>query len=315
MSELLKNRYDILFLFDARDANPNGNPDAGNMPRVDPQTLHGLVSDVALKRKVREWVQARYENTSPNGIFIQRAANLNQFIAKAHAEAGTAVAKGKDPNLDQVEKAAKWMSENFFDVRCFGAVMQTGANAGQVLGPVQMTFARSVDPVLPMDIAITRMAVAEEVKDEDYEKWATEKPESKRRTMGGKQLIPYGLYAFQIFISANHAQKAGFTEADLGTLKEALVNLFELNRTASKGLMAPRGIYAFKHLGTDSNPEQRTAQAKLGCCPAHKLVELGSVVSVKRHDGVQFARQFGDYEVSVDASKIPAGVELQDWLN
>ncbi|MBU3696439.1 type I-C CRISPR-associated protein Cas7/Csd2, partial [Dechloromonas sp.] len=229
--------------------------------------------------------------------------------------AGTAVAKDKEPNLDQVEKAAKWMSANFFDVRCFGAVMQTGANAGQVLGPVQMTFARSVDPVLPMDIAITRMAVAEDVKDEDYDKWANDKPESRRRTMGGKQMIPYGLYAFQIFISANHAQKAGFTEADLGVLKEALVNLFELNRTASKGFMAPRGIFAFKHVGTDSNPEQRIAQAKLGCCPAHKLVELGAVVNVKRQPSVQFARQFSDYEVSVDLAKIPAGVEMQDWLN
>lgn len=315
MSQLLQNRYDILFLFDARDANPNGNPDAGNMPRVDPQTLHGLVSDVALKRKVREWVQAKFNNQAPNGIFIQRAANLNQFITQAHKEAGTKVPKGKDPNLSQVEQATRWMCENFFDVRTFGAVMQTGPNAGQVQGPAQITFARSIDPVLPMDIAITRMAVAEDAPKDDFEKWAEDKPESKRRTMGGKQMIPYGLYACQVLISANHAQKVGFTEADLAILRESLVNLFELNRTASKGFMAPRGIYAFKHVGTDSNAEQRASQARLGCAPAHKLVELGGVVSVSRKEDVAFPRQFADYVVTVDRSRIPAGIEMEDWLN
>ena len=315
MSELLRNRYDILFLFDAKDANPNGNPDAGNMPRIDPQTMHGLVSDVALKRKVREWVQARFNNTAPNAIFIQRAANLNEFIAQAHSKAETNVAKGKDPNLAQVEAATRWMCQNFFDVRCFGAVMQTGPNAGQVQGPAQFTFARSIDPVLPMDIAITRMAVAEDAPNDNYEQWAEEKSESWRRTMGGKQLIPYGLYACQVFISANHAQKVGFTEVDLMVLREALVNLFELNRTASKGFMAPRGIYAFKHVGTDTNSEQRTAQANLGCSPAHKLVELGSVVTVRRQSDVEFPRSFTDYEVTIDQSRIPAGVEMEDWLN
>lgn len=315
MSQPLQNRYDILYLFDARDANPNGNPDAGNMPRVDPQTLHGLVSDVALKRKVREWVQAKFNNAAPNAIFIQRAANLNQFIQQAHDKADTKVAKGKEPNLSQVEKATKWMCANFFDVRCFGAVMQTGPNAGQVQGPAQFTFARSLDPVLPMDIAITRMAVAEDPPKGGYEQWAEDIPESKRRTMGGKQMIPYGLYACQVLISANHAQKVGFSEDDLKTLREALVNLFELNRTASKGFMAPRGIYAFKHVGTDGNAEQRASQARLGCAPAHKLVELGGVVSIRRREGVEFPRSFADYDVMVDRSRIPAGIELEDWLN
>jgi CRISPR-associated protein Csd2 len=315
MSQLLQNRYDILCLFDARDANPNGNPDAGNMPRVDPQTLHGLVSDVALKRKVREWVQAKFGNQAPNAIFIQRAANLNQFIQQAHDTAGTKVAKDKKPNLAQVEKATAWMCENFFDVRTFGAVMQTGPNAGQVQGPVQFTFARSIDPVLPMDLAITRMAVAEDAPKGDYTKWAEDKPEDGRRTMGGKQMIPYGLYACQVLISANQAQKVGFTEGDLATLRESLVNLFELNRTASKGFMAPRGIYAFKHVGTDTNADQRASQARLGCAPAHKLVELGSVVSVKRKADVAFPRTFTDYDVTVDRSGIPAGVEMEDWLN
>lgn len=314
MTAALCNRYDILALFDARDANPNGNPDAGNMPRVDPQTLHGLVSDVALKRKVREWVQARHNNQAPNAIFIQRAANLNKFIAQAHEAKQTGVTDGKKATLSQVESAACWMYENFFDVRCFGAVMQTGKNAGQVLGPVQFTFARSLDPVLPMDLAITRMAVAEDVGTENFDKWEAETPEVTRRTMGGKQLIPYGLYAFQIFISANQAQKVGFTDADLATLKESLVNMFELNRTASKGFMAPRGLYAFKHVGTDSNPAQRANQAKLGCCPAHRLVELGQVVSASLKDGVQFPRQFTDYAVNVDVSKLPPGVVLEDWL-
>ncbi len=190
----IQNRYEFLYLFDCENGNPNGDPDAGNSPRIDPEDMHGLVSDVAIKRRVRNYIQTAFDNTAPNAIFVEHATNLNKPIAEAHIK--TDGAPGGNATRPQVEKARGWMCGTFFDVRTFGAVMSTGANAGQVRGPVQVAFSRSIDPILPMDAAITRMAVAEKVKDAktvaDYEAWEEKQDEDKLRTMGRKSLIPYG---------------------------------------------------------------------------------------------------------------------------
>jgi CRISPR-associated protein Csd2 len=205
------------------------------------------------------------------------------------------------------------MCKTFFDVRTFGAVMSTGANAGQVRGPVQFSFARSVDPILPMDVSITRMAVAEKVSGAktaaDYEKWENEQEEDKLRTMGRKALIPYGLYVAKGFISANLAKGTGFSDDDLQNLWEALLNMYDHDRSASKGMMSCRGLYVFKHVGTDTDPNQRIKQAMLGCAPAHKLLDKGSIVDIVRKSATS-PRSFADYEVVIHRDRLPAGVEL-----
>lgn len=307
----IQNRYEFLFLFDCENGNPNGDPDAGNSPRIDPEDMHGLVSDVALKRRVRNFVQISFDNVSPNAIFIEHATNLNKPIAKAHEETGGAPAGGA--NRGQVNAAREWMCKTFFDVRTFGAVMSTGANAGQVRGPVQFSFARSVDPILPMDVSITRMAVADKAAgaktSADYEKWENEQEEDKLRTMGRKALIPYGLYVAKGFISANLAKGTGFSDDDLKNLWEALLNMYDHDRSASKGMMSCRGLYVFKHVGTDTDQNQRVKQAMLGCAPAHKLLDKGAIVDIVRKSAAS-PRSFSDYEVVVHRDRLPAGVEL-----
>ncbi|MBN2793694.1 MAG: type I-C CRISPR-associated protein Cas7/Csd2 [Desulfuromonadales bacterium] len=307
----IQNRYEFLFLFDCENGNPNGDPDAGNSPRIDPEDMHGLVSDVALKRRVRNFIQTSFDNQAPNAIFIEHATNLNKPITKAHEVTGGAPTGGA--NRGQVNAAKDWMCQNFFDVRTFGAVMSTGANAGQVRGPVQFSFARSVDPILPMDISITRMAVAEKVKDAktsaDFEKWENEQEEDKLRTMGRKALIPYGLYVAKGFISANLAKGTGFSDDDLKNLWDALLNMYDHDRSASKGMMSCRGLYVFKHVGTDSDPNQRVKQAMLGCAPAHKLLDKGAIIDIVRKTSTS-PRSFSDYEVVVHRDRLPAGVEL-----
>lgn len=310
MSEPLKNRYEFLFLFDCENGNPNGDPDAGNAPRIDPQTMLGLVSDVALKRRVRNYVQVARGNQMPNAIFVEHATNLNRSIARAHEETGGLPEKAA--SKDKVRRARDWMCSNFFDVRAFGAVMSTGANAGQVRGPVQIAFARSLDPILPLDISITRMAVAENVKgagtSAELAKWEAEQPEDKLRTMGRKALIPYGLYVGKGFISAHLARDTGFSDADLSLFWEAVLNMYEHDRSASKGLMTVhRPLYVFRHDGTDTNAEQRARQAMLGCAPAHTLFDT---VEVRRRSGVEVPRAFSDYEVVVHKDRIPPGVSL-----
>ncbi len=312
MSNPITNKYEFLYLFDCENGNPNGDPDAGNAPRIDPEDLHGLVSDVALKRRVRNYVQLARGNQSPYAIFVEQATNLNRPIVVAHEQtAGGLDPKGKGAGKDKVKLARDWMCANFYDVRTFGAVMSTGPNAGQVRGPVQLAFARSLDPVLPLDISITRMAVAEDVagakSSADYLRWEAEQPEDKLRTMGRKALIPYGLYLAKGFISAHLAEGTGFSEDDLSLFWEALLKMFEHDRSASKGLMSVREpIFVFKHVGTDSNAEQRAAQAKLGCAPAHKLFEL---VEVRKREGVSAPRRFADYEVIFHQSRLPKGVQ------
>jgi len=313
MSEAIKNRYEFLFLFDCENGNPNGDPDAGNAPRVDPEDMHGLVSDVALKRRIRNYIQMTKGNQMPYAIFVEHATNLNTKIVKSHEETkGGLNTDSKGAGKEKVERARQWMCENFYDVRCFGAVMSTGPNAGQVRGPVQFSFARSLDPILPMDISITRMAVAENVKgaksSKDFENWEKEQPEDELRTMGRKALIPYGLYVGKGFISAHLAQQTGFSEDDLKLFWEALFNMYEHDRSASKGLMSVREpVFIFKHVGTDSDGKQRAQQARLGCAPAHKLFEL---VEVKKREGVKAPRSFSDYTLIFHKSKLPKGVQV-----
>jgi CRISPR-associated protein Csd2 len=313
----IANRYEFLFLFDCENGNPNGDPDAGNAPRIDPEDMHGLVSDVATKRRVRNYVQVAERNVAPNAIFVEHATNMNRPIAYAHEQANGGIPE--KATKDKVKKARDWMCANFYDVRTFGAVMSTGANAGQVRGPVQFSFARSIDPVLPMDISVTRMAIAENVKGAktaaDIEKWENEQEEDTLRTMGRKQLIPYGLYAMKGFVSAHLAEGTGFSEDDLALLWQALANMYEHDRSASKGVMTCRGLYVFKHVGTDSNAEQRQKQAMLGCAAAHRLLDNGSIVEIARMQGrTGSARSFkDDYEIKVKAENMPNGVELWVW--
>ena len=311
----IQNRYEFLYLFDCENGNPNGDPDAGNSPRIDPEDMHGLVSDVALKRRARNFLQEKFgsdiTSAAPNAIYVQHATNLNKYITKAHEETGGKPEGGG--NRNQVGSARDWMCKTFFDVRTFGAVMSTGANAGQVRGPVQFSFARSVDPILPLDMSITRMAVAEKVSGAktaaDYEKWENEQEEDKLRTMGRKALIPYGLYVAKGFISANLAKGTGFSDSDLNNLWEALLNMYDHDRSASKGMMSCRGLYVFKHVGTDSDTNQRIKQAMLGCAPAHKLLDKGAIVDItKKSSGSP--RSFSDYEVVVHRDRLPSGVEL-----
>lgn len=311
MPEPIQNRYEFMVLFDCENGNPNGDPDSGNAPRVDPETLRGLVSDVALKRRIRNYVQLARGNEMPNAIFIEHASNLNRKIARAHEETGGLPEK-KKTTRSKVQGAKQWLCDNFYDVRTFGAVMSTGSNAGQVRGPVQVAFAQSVDRVLPLDVSITRMAVAEEAKglssSADYLKWEEEQPEDTLRTMGRKALIPYGLFVGKGFISAHLAQETGFSEEDLELLWEALLNMYEHDRSSSKGLMATRRVIVFKHVGTDGDAEQRKRQAMLGCAPAHTLFDL---VDVKAKEGLNGPpRRFQDYEVSVRRESLPEGVEL-----
>ena len=311
----IKNRYEFMYFVECINGNPNGDPDMGNSPRIDPQDMHGLISDVAVKRRIRNYVQAAYGDKERFNIVVQNATNINKFIAKANEECGS---NAKQGSKEKVNAARKWMCDNYYDVRTFGAVLSTGANAGQVRGPVQFTFLRSVDPVLPLDISITRMAVADKLKDNatyaEYEKWEKEQPEDKLRTMGRKQLIPYGLYEGRGFISANLAEDCGtakgtgFDEKDLNIFWEGLLNMYEHDRSASKGQMSTiQPLIIFKHIGTDTNLVQREKQAKLGCAPAQRLFD---VVKVNKKEDVEFPRSYRDYSMTVNMSGIPKGVEI-----
>ena len=304
----IQNRYEFMYYVACTDANPNGDPDMGNTPRVDPQTLCGYISDVATKRRIRNYVSMAYADKPGMNIIIQQSTNINRHIAQAKRDAGFGdCAKGKDAVYAGRRKAC----EMFYDVRTFGAVMSTGPNAGQVRGPVQITFGRSLDPVYPLDLSITRMAVAKDIANgtvEDYFKMEQETPEDKLRTMGHKQLIPFGLYEVRGFISANLAEETGFDEQDLSVLFEAILNMYEHDRSASKGTMSVVSpLILFKHVGTDSDAAQRVRQAKLGCAPAHKLFEL---VQVQKKEGVEHPRSYRDYDAIVHLDRVPRGVQI-----
>lgn len=272
---MIKNRYDFVLFFDVKDGNPNGDPDAGNLPRIDAETGEGLVTDVCLKRKVRNYVQTVKNAQKPYDIFVKEKAILNDAIDAAH-EADEVKTKEKG---DKTEAARKVMCRDYFDIRTFGAVMSTGKNAGQVRGPVQMTFARSVAPVVALEHSITRMAVA--TKEE------AEKQSGDNRTMGRKYTIPYGLYRAHGFISANLAAQTGFSEDDLALFWEALKNMFDHDHSAARGLMSMRKLVIFKH---------KTA---LGNAPASQLFDL---VTVKKKNEKEVARSFSDYIIEVAAA-------------
>lgn len=304
----IQNRYEFVYYVACTNANPNGDPDMGNSPRIDPQTMQGFITDVATKRRIRNYIQTAYAGQPGMNIIVQQSTNLNRHIAEAKRAAGVEdCAKEKEAVYAGRKKAC----ELFYDVRTFGAVMSTGPNAGQVRGPVQITFGKSLDPVLPLDLSITRMAAADAIKDgkvEDYLKQEAETAEDKLRTMGRKQLIPFGLYEFRGFISANLAAETGFDEDDLKALFESILNMYEHDRSSSKGEMSVVSpLIIFKHVGTDSNAAQRTRQAKLGCAPAHKLFEL---VHVQKKPDVGFARSYRDYDAAVDVNRVPSGVKI-----
>lgn len=290
------NRYDFVLLFDVRDGNPNGDPDAGNLPRVDAESGQGLVTDVALKRKVRNFVAMKHagdqETQGGKGdlaanrfeIYVREKAVLNRQHQRAYAAYDLIPEAKKLPKNEQdVRRVRGWMCKNFYDIRAFGAVMSTEVNAGQVRGPVQLTFARSIDPVVSSEHSITRMAVT---KEEDLE---------KERTMGRKFTVPYGLYRAHGFVSAHLAGETGFDEKDLDLLWEALKNMFEHDRSAARGEMTTRGLYAFKH------------DSELGNAPAHALFDH---IRPKLKTDVAVPRSFGDYEIAVDESGMPQGVQL-----
>ena len=304
----IQNRYEFVYYVACTNANPNGDPDMGNAPRIDPQTMQGFITDVAIKRRIRNYIQTAYAGQPGMNIIVQQSTNLNRHIAEAKRAAGVEdCAKEKEAVYAGRKKAC----ELFFDVRTFGAVLSTGPNAGQVRGPVQIAFGKSLDPVLPMDISITRTAVAETIKDgkvEDYLKMESETAEDKLRTMGRKQLIPFGLYEIRGFISANLAAETGFDDDDLQALFEAILNMYEHDHSASKGEMSVVSpLIIFKHVGNDSDAVQRVRQAKLGCAPAHKLFEL---VHVQKKADVEFARSYRDYDAVVSVDNVPSGVEI-----
>ena len=305
----IQNRYEFMYYVSCTNCNPNGDPDMGNTPRIDPQTMQGYITDGATKRRLRNYVEMAYTGMPGMNIIIQQSTNINRHIAEAKRAAGVEeCAKGKEAVYAGRRKAC----EMFYDVRTFGAVMSTGPNAGQVRGPVQISFGKSLDPVLPLDISITRMAVADNAGDaktvEDYEKWEAEQPEDKLRTMGRKQFIPFGLYEVRGFISANLAAETGFDDSDLKILFEAILNMYEHDRSASKGEMeVVSPLIIFKHVGTDSDAAQRVRQAKLGCAPAHKLFDL---VRVQKKADVRYPRTYRDYDASIFLGKLPKGVQI-----
>lgn len=283
MSEL-KNRIDFVYIFDVKDGNPNGDPDAGNLPRVDAETGMGLVTDVCLKRKVRNYIQAAKGQEDGYDIFIKEKAVLNTLIDKAHDNSEVKAAN------DKTEAARKFMCRNYYDIRTFGAVMSTGKNAGQVRGAIQLTFARSADSIATTEHSITRMAVATERE--------AEKQGGDNRTMGRKATVPYGLYVCHGFISANLAQQTGFSEEDLALFWEALKNMFDVDRSAARGLMSAQKLIVFKHA------------SELGNAPANKLFDLVKVEKVC--DGAP--RSFSDYKVTIDKDAVPANVSVEELI-
>lgn len=292
MADVIKNRYEFVILFDVENGNPNGDPDAGNLPRIDPESGYGIVTDVCIKRKIRNYVETVKEDSEGYKIYIKEEVPLNRSDSTAYDYLGTddkgiKDLKKKDPEVDR--KIRDFMCRNFFDIRTFGAVMTTfvkaALNCGQVRGPVQLGFSRSIDPIVSQEVTITRVAITTE-KD----------AESKSTEMGRKNIVPYALYRTEGYISANLARKVtGFSEEDLELLWEAIINMFEIDHSAARGKMAVRELIVFKH------------SKELGDCPAYKLFDA---VEVRKHDDVDYPRKYGDYTISVHEEQIPETVEV-----
>lgn len=289
--EALKNKIDFALFIDVQDGNPNGDPDAGNLPRVDAETGEGLISDVCLKRKIRNYVQIAKAGTPGYDIFIKEKAVLNNLIDEAYADetVKSKEAKGKKAG-DQVNAARDFMCRKYYDIRTFGAVMTTGKNAGQVRGPIQLTFARSADPIVSMEHSITRVAVTTDKE--------AEKQGGDNRTMGRKATVPYGLYVCHGFISPSLAKQTGFSVEDLQLFWDALKNMFDCDRSASRGLMSTQKLIVFTH------------ESELGNAPANKLFELVQIR--KKAEGAP--RSFSDYEISVDSSRLPEHVQVSELI-
>lgn len=286
MENVIQNRYEFVLFFDVVNGNPNGDPDAGNMPRIDPETSFGLVSDVCLKRKVRNYVSVVKQGESGFDIYVQEGSVLNRQHEKAYEHYKIKPESKKMPK-DKDKNVTLFMCDNFFDIRTFGAVMTTEINCGQVRGPVQFCFARSIDPIIPQDISITRMAVTNE---RDLE---------KERTMGRKSIVPYGLYRLEGFVSAPLAEKTGFSDQDLQLLWEALINMFDHDRSAARGKMSSCKLFVFKH------------GSKLGNASAKSLFDR---VKVERRNDDKVPRAFDDYLVVLDLPAVPDGVEVLELL-
>lgn len=289
-------RHDFVLLFDVCDGNPNGDPDAGNLPRVDPETMQGLVTDVAMKRKVRDWVDMAHGDEDNFKIYVQSGEALITKHKRAYTDLGI-TSTGTKQAREDVNRARDWMCQNFYDVRMFGAVMSVGVNAGQVRGPMQLTFARSVTPVVPLDVSITRVAVTreEDAKVVAVEGDAEGRMRGKETEMGRKALVPYGLYRAHGFFNPHFAKQTGVTKEDLALFWQALGQMWDHDRSASRGMMACRGLYIFTH------------ESGLGNAPAHKLFDR---VSVSLNEGVAAPRSFGDYGVVVDDAGMPESVRL-----
>ncbi len=292
MSEAIKNRYEFVILFDVENGNPNGDPDAGNMPRIDPETGYGLVTDVCLKRKIRNYVETVKEDETGYDIYIKEDVPLNRSDNKAYEKLGydektAKELKKKDPEADR--KIRDFMCQNFYDIRTFGAVMTTfvkaSLNCGQVRGPVQLGFARSIDPIISQEVTITRVAITTE-KD----------AESKNTEMGRKNIVPYALYKAEGYISANLARKVtGFSEEDLEVLWDAIINMFEHDHSAARGKMSVRELIVFKH------------SKELGDCPAYKLFDS---IDVRKKEDVVYPRRYQDYIIDIHGEMIPESVEM-----
>ncbi|MBN1545818.1 MAG: type I-C CRISPR-associated protein Cas7/Csd2 [Syntrophaceae bacterium] len=288
MNKTIENRYEFVYLFDVENGNPNGDPDAGNMPRIDPETSFGIITDVCLKRKIRNFVEMVKNRAKPYDIYVQEKAILTNKQGEAYADQDVKKADGGD----KIAKARDWMCKNFFDIRTFGAVMALKENnCGQVRGPVQLNFARSIEPVTPLEVTITRMAVATEKE--------AKSQEGDNRTMGRKNILPYGLYKAEGYISAHLAKQTGFSEEDLELLWQALINMFDHDRSAARGKMAARVLVAFKH------------DSIMGNAPAHTL--LGRLKVARDLDGKP-ARSYSDYKVTLDEIKMPKGVTVEKLL-
>jgi CRISPR-associated protein Csd2 len=315
----LSNRYDLVFLFDVANGNPNGDPDAGNLPRLDPETNQGLVTDVCLKRKIRNYAELAKGGGQGYAIYVQEGVILNEQHRKAYAavrpnDKKVATDKKLNPQNDEEASALrKFMCDNFFDVRTFGAVMSTGINCGQVRGPVQLSFARSADSIVPLEISITRMAATNEAEKKKNEEGGNgEDDRSENRTMGRKHIVPYGLYRGHGFVSAKLAERTGFSAEDLEFLWEALINMFEHDHSAARGEMAARKLIAFEH------------SSALGNAPAHELFDRVVVERVsngdayplgdKRVDNLPPTRSFSDYRVMINRENVPEGVTIRELL-
>ena len=283
----VEKRYDFLVLFDVKDGNPNGDPDMDGAPRIDPETLQGMVSDVCLKRKIKNWISEAKKNAPGYRIFVQKGISLETHQSEPFRLVASLKDKEKNDKKvekDDISKARDWMVKNFFDIRAFGAVMNTTAfNCGQVEGPVQLTFARSIDPILTENHCITRMAYTKEAKRQESD---------GENEMGRKHTVAYGLYKVHGFVSKN---TTGFEEEDLALLWKAIQNMFDLDRSASRGLMATQKLFVFEH------------ESSLGECPSNKLFDL---VKVVKKQGVEFPRTFTDYSVTIDKENPPKGVKL-----